>query len=314
MEEWTDYPFAFNGCFGANCDKKLIIGGGSYSDGQSTLKVFEECNSWSHKFKQIMPLNYGRTGASACYSRWHRKLIVAGGTSTYLDDYTLYDLRNIELLDTTSSNSSLASNRWIACKDKIPGIFGANVEVFALQDKIILADVEYNKIYEGRIVDDPRNNGTIHVGRYTWTPVPTVSIVWATFPALNQPRHNHTLIVLGDRLLLCIGGHSNPGDECVKICEYFSYESNTWHIGPELPFCLQQAHILALDDENYTSLRCIIVGGIRNHIPSTTLSLFDLEKADIVDFKGALESRYSIKGGSTKHVVNGPNRSLAIKL
>ena len=77
---------------------------------------------------------------------------------------------------------------------------------------------------------------------------------------------------------------------------------------------MQQAHILALDDENNTTSRCIVVGGIRDHIPSTTLSLFDLEKGNIVDFKGALESRYSIKGGSTKHVVNGPNRSVAILL
>ena len=73
-EEWKTYPFAYNGCFGVSCNKKLIIGGGSYSDGQSTMKAFEESDSSSHNFKPIMPLNYGRTGASACYSPWHRKV------------------------------------------------------------------------------------------------------------------------------------------------------------------------------------------------------------------------------------------------
>ena len=323
-EEWARYPFAYNGCFGVSCNKKLIIGGGSYSNGQSTMKVYEESDSSSHQFKSTMPLNYGRTGASAVFSRWHRKLIIAGGTSTYLDNYTLYDLRNVELLDTTPSSpysSSLESNRWIACKDKIPGIFGAIVEVFALKDKIILDDVENSKIYEGTIIDDPANNGTIQVGRYKWTPVPACTIVWASFPAMNEPRYNHTLIVLGDRLLLCIGGHSVSSEECVRTCEYFSYETMTWHIGPELPFCLQQAHILALDDEDEgedtTNLRCIIIGGKRDHTTSPTLSLFDLEKGDIVNFKGTLDTKYALKESmlsSIKQVVGGPNRHVAVLL
>ena len=281
------------------------------------MRVFEESDSSSHQFKPIMPLNYGRTGASAAYSRWHRKLIIAGGTSTYLDDYTLYDLRNVELIDTDPmlpGSSSLSPNRWIACKDKIPGIFGANVEVFALQDKIVLADVEYNKIYEGRVVHDPTNNGTIQVGRYRWTPVPTTNILWASFPEMIEPRYNHSITVLGDRLLLSIGGHSTSQDKCVKVCEYFSYESNTWNIGPELPFCLQQAQILPLEDEENTSFKCIIVGGIRDHRISPTLSLFDLEGGDITNFKGTLDISLSVKCVSTKHLAGGPNRNVAILL
>ena len=310
-EEWHRYPFAQNGCFGVSCNKKLVIGGGSYSDGQSTMKVFEESDSSSHQFQPIMPLNSGRTGASAAYSKWHQKLIIAGGTSTYLDDYTLYDLRNVELLDmnpSLPSSSFMSTNRWIVCKDKIPGIFGANVEVFSMQDKILLADVEYNKVYEGRMVTNPYKN------TQKWNPVPSMSILWAALPSMLCPRYNHTMVVLGDKLLLSIGGHSISDDKCAKTCEYFSYESNTWNIGPELPFCLQQAQILPLDeeDEEESLLRCIIIGGIRDHNISPVLSLFDLGRGDIVNFKGTLDKSLAVKCTNTKHLENGPNRNVAI--
>ena len=330
-EQWKRYPFAYNGCFGVSCNKKLIIGGGSYSDGQSTMKTFEESDSSSHNFQPIMPLNYGRTGASACYSPWHRKVIVAGGTSTYLDDYTLYDLRNVELLDTRPKiigSSSLSTNKWIACKDKIPGIFGANIEVFALLDKIILVDIEYNKIYEGRILPEETNdvqrhrNSDIHMtdfelrGQVNWNKavIPQVNISWATFPELKK-RYNHAIVVLGNRLLLCIGGHYSCNDRCAKNCEYFSYDTGTWNIGPELPFCLEQAQILPLDNEEESdSLRFLIVGGKRDHYVCQALSLFDLGKGTINHFKGTLDYKYSLKCHNTKHLSEGPNRNVAIIL
>ena len=172
-------------------------------------------------------LNYGRTGASACYSPWHRKVIVAGGTSTYLDDYTLYDLRNVELLDARprfSGSSSLSTNKWIACKDKIPGIFGANVEAFSLYDKIILVDIEYNKVYEGRILPEETNNLQRHRdsdshltefeirGQVNWNKavIPQVNILWSAFPEIKK-RHGHAIVVLGNRLLLCIGDRDLQG-------------------------------------------------------------------------------------------------------
>ena len=334
-EEWRNYPFAYNGCFAANCNKRLIIGGGSNSDGQSTMKVFEEYDSWRHLFQPIMPLNHGRTGASAAYSRWHQKLIIAGGTSTYLDDYTLYDLRDVELLDIAPSlqgSASTSGNRWIPCKDKIPGIFGSKVEVFTLQDKIVLADIEYNKLYVGRIVDRrvEVNNDRIHptnsklqyqnlcAAQYyntKFATIPRISIKWESFPAMLQARVNHSITVLGDRLLVCIGGHTVFDDKCVKTCEYFSYTSNSWNVGPELPFCLLQAQILPLEDQDEnSSLRCIIVGGERDHVESRILSLFDLEKGSITNFKDTLHNRLSLKCLNTKDIANGTNSDVAIIL
>ena len=330
-EEWKTYPFAYNGCFGVSCNKKLIIGGGSYSDGQSTMKAFEESDSSSHNFKPIMPLNYGRTGASACYSPWHRKVIVAGGTSTYLDDYTLYDLRNVELMDTRPripGSCSLSTNKWIACKDKIPGIFGANVEVFALYDKIILVDIEYNKVYEGQILPEETNNvqrqrnSDCHLtefelrGQVNWNKavIPQVNILWSAFPEIEK-RYNHSIVVLGNRLLLCIGGHYTFNNRCARICEYFSCETNSWNMGPELPFCLEQAQILPLDDEeDNDSLRCLIVGGKRNHSVCPVLSIFDLGKGTIDNFKGTLNRSVALKCNNTKNLSDGPNRNLAIIL
>jgi hypothetical protein len=336
-EEWRNYPFGYNGCFAANCNNRLIIGGGSYLDGKSTMKVFEEYDSWRHMFQAIMPLNHGRTGASAAYSRWHRKLIIAGGTSTYLDDYTLYDLRDVELLDIApsycpSSDSSSASRwiRWVPCKDKIPGIFGSKVEVFAVKDKIVLADFEYNKLYEGRIVEVPQHNVIINpTNSYThrkeqetaqyyntkFAAIPRTSIMWKGFPELLQARKNHSITVLGDRLLVCIGGHTVFDNKCVKTCEYFSYRSNTWNVGPELPFCLLQAQILPLEDQDEnSSLRCIIVGGERDHVESRLLSLFDLEKGNITNFKDTLPKSLLLKYIKTKDSINGTNNDVAIML
>ena len=145
--------------------------------------------------------------------------------------------------------------------------------------------------------------------------IPRISIKWKEFPTMLRTRINHSIAVLGDRLLICIGGHTVFDDKCVKTCEYFSYMSNTWNVGPELPFCLLHAQILPMEDQDEnSSLRCIIVGGERDHVESRLLSVFDLEKGSITNFKDTLHKGLSHKYLNTKDIADDTKCAVAIIL
>ena len=76
-------------------------------------------------------------------------------------------------------------------------------------------------------------------------------------------------------------------------------------MGPELPFCLEQAQILPLNNEDENdSLRCLIVGGKRNHSICPVLSIFDIGKGTINNFKGTINKHLSLKCHNTKHVLD----------
>ena len=317
-EEWKEYPFAYNGCFGAICDKKLIIGGGTYSDGQPTMKVFEESDITVRKFEPIMPLNYRRAGASAAYSPWHRKLIIAGGTSRHLGGFPFYELHNVELLNTenstSSESSSLSSSRWIACSDKMNGTLGSNVEVFSLLEYIVLVDKEYNKIYKGKVLEGRQQNGKQARDRSSkQAPLSGISIEWESLPAMNKPRYNFSTIVLDNKWLVCIGGHTISEDKCAKSWEFYRPESNKWTIGGDLPLCLQDAQLLSLDVKNTpASMRCIVIGGIRDHTISSCISMFDFGNGHIIDFKDKYDRDYALKFLNIKDKFDVPKRCVGL--
>ena len=77
-------------------------------------------------------------------------------------------------------------------------------------------------------------------------------------------RHGNVTVVIQGKLF-CIGGE---GD---KSSEYFSFETNCWQKGPEIPFTLKGAKAVLTMQRN----QCFLVGGVRDGEYSKSISLFD---------------------------------------
>jgi N-acetylneuraminic acid mutarotase len=150
-------------------------------------------------------------------------------------------------------NKDLRSNQWRLCEDKLPyHVHGHQMNL--LQNKIILTGGKINRptsdVWQGSISFNKKNL------RVNWTPL----------PRMMETRRGHVAVVIQDKLF-CIGGHHT------KSTEYFSFETNRWHKGPELPSELRgrTKGVLTMQQN-----QCFLVGGgKRDNERAATLSLFD---------------------------------------
>ena len=81
-----------------------------------------------------------------------------------------------------------------------------------------------------------------------------------------ESRSEHVAIVIQDKLF-CIGGRESNS----KSSEYYSFETNCWQKGPELPFMLWGAKAVHIKKGN----QCFLLGGTRNCKKPENISLFD---------------------------------------
>ena len=167
-------------------------------------------------------------------------------------------------------NDSFRFNHWKVCSDKLPeGVKDCRINV--LHDKLIITGGYYhercsNKVWEGTISFDPelRTN-------------------WTTLPSMLTGRENHLAVVI-DNKLFCIGGTIKASatprkltKESIKSVEYFTFATNKWRKGPDLPFTLSTSHDAQATFDG-VSQQCIITGGIRDGEISSKVSVFHPQK------------------------------------
>jgi hypothetical protein len=148
-------------------------------------------------------------------------------------------------------NNDHQSNNWSVCDDKLPCNVSSH-QMNLLHNKIILTGGRVdnqlsNKVWQGIISFNPQL-------RVNWTPL----------PRMKETRTNHVAIVIQDKLF-CIGGWRR------KSTEYFSFETNRWKKGPELPSELWSAKAILTNQQN----QCFLLGCWHDVEESATITLFD---------------------------------------
>ena len=243
-----DYFKLTLGGFGVNCNGRIICGAGWDNSYNHLKNVFEFHNN---NFIEIKPLLTGRCFCSSLYIppalEHHVGLMLVAGSSVGEGRNTMEYLM---------INNDFRSNHWSVCDDNLPCSFVAH-QMNLLQNKLIitggLMDNEFFYI-------SPFNNawqGVISFNK-------KLQVNWSPLPPMMENRQHHVAVVIQDKLF-CIGGDGS------KSSEYFSFETNRWKKGPELPFMLAEAKSVLTKQQN----QCFLLGGKRDGERSANISLFD---------------------------------------
>ena len=161
-------------------------------------------------------------------------------------------------------NKFFRSNQWHICSDKLPSkLNGHQLAVF--KNKLILT---------GGIIHGEGTTNNVWEGNLSFEP--ELRIIWTSLPSMHETRKYHVSVVINENLF-CIGGVNT------NTTEYFCFTTNSWKMGPKLPFKLYGAKVIF----NPTSHQCIIIGGKRDNEPTSKVSLFDTLKG-LIDIEGTL--------------------------
>jgi hypothetical protein len=227
-----------------NCNGRIIVGGGSLLGNYSNKVYMLESNG----YKEIQSLNFPRSHCSAAYylssSKNHDDVLIVAG-----------DFTGGNSMEYIIMNDSFHSNHWSVCCDQLP-LRSCSHQLNIIQNKLILTGGDFlhnskkisnNEVWEGQISFEPEL-------RVKWTPL----------PSMLESRRDHVAAVIGDKLF-CIGGYN------MKSTEYYSFETNDWKKGPDLPYSLWQAKSVV----NPASQECFIIGGFRTGSRKFVVGVFD---------------------------------------
>ena len=228
-----------HGGFGVNCNGRIICGAGLDSYGDGLRKVFEFSND---NFVEIKPLTTGRALCPSLYippalENQGGLLLVAGS------------LNGKDTMEYLMINNEFKSNHWRVCDDNLPCSVGEH-QMNLLQNKLILTGGWIdgslsNKVWQGNISFNQQL-------RVHWTPL----------PPMMESRRGHVAVVIQNKLF-CIGGWGS------KSSEYFSFETNRWEKGPELPSQLFGTTAVLTKQQN----QCFLLGGNRGSKNYHTITL-----------------------------------------
>ena len=167
-------------------------------------------------------------------------------------------------------DGNFKSNSWQLCPDLLPLKIECGHQLNLLRGNLILTGGQLgwpkyedsSQAWEGTIYFDP-------VLRIKLTPL----------PGMKKDRRDHVAFVIGDTIY-CVGGNR------LNCTEYFSYETNSWQKGPDLPFTLSNTKGVVY----HTSKRFICIGGDRDGkvAESPKIGYFYPQKG-LVDINGELE-------------------------
>ena len=240
----SEYFRKASGVFSVSLGGEVIVGGGR----DSSYKCLKE--AWvfqGGQFKQLQPLIKPRTCSAALYypaspQNQNSYVICSGGLS-----WGGYE-KSVEYL---TLGDGLTTTPWRLSNDLPFKV--CNHQLNILGGKLVLtggrngdSGESSNQVYEGSISFDPFN------------------VKWTPLPSMLQSRTGHVAFVVADKLY-CIGGYNG------KSTEFFSYKSNTWERGPELPVHLYGAKGVVDPSTN----KLILIGGRRNGAISPKIGFFD---------------------------------------
>ena len=242
-ESGPDYFKPTYGGFGVNCRGRIICGAGLDKSNTRLKNVFEFRNK---KFIEIKPLTTRRSHCASLYITTglqnHGGLLLVAGSARGEGRHTMEYL---------IMNNQFRSNDWVLCDDNLP----CNVrhhQMNLFQNKVILSG--------GYINGSPSNN--VWLGTFSFNQ--KLRVNWSFLPPMMESRYGHVAIVIQDKLF-CIGGYRS------KSSEYYSFETNQWQNGPELPFILYGAKAVLTNQQN----KSYLLGGQRDGKISENISLFD---------------------------------------
>ena len=223
------------------------------------------CNVFEYDLKdskRISNLNFEGPFSSLLYfspsSKSQEKVLIATGYSSYYD--LIFGTKGSNRIEYLILNDWYRTNSWKVCKDKLP----SNVSDYQInihKDQIILTggyhcdDREYsNQAWQGNVVFD----GT------------ELRVSWTLLKPMHEKRLNHVAIVIDD-FLYCLGGEEDEDKDDLKSTEYYSFVTKEWARGKDLSFGLSQAKGVVVEALKL----CFIIGGVRNGVKSSKVSLFD---------------------------------------
>ena len=239
-----DYYKPITSGFGVNCNGRIICGAEwnhSYNEVHNVVVTVE-----NNRFVEINPLTTKRTQCSSLYIPLdlvnQEGLLLVAGSSI---------LEGKNTMEYLMINNDFRINKWVLCEDNLPcSIAGHQMNL--LQNKIILT---------GGMADRIKSNkawlGTISFNK-------KFRVNWSPLSPMMDDRYCHVAIVIQEKLF-CIGGCGN------NTTEYFSFETNSWEKGPDLPFTLNTAKAVLTKQQN----QCLLLGGYRDNKESRNIILFD---------------------------------------
>ena len=217
--------------------------------------MFEFSNN---KFTEIKPSSTGRSYCSSLYIppvlQNHGLLLVAGSTVR----------KGRNTMEYLIMNNDFKNNNWSVCEDNLPSNLSEH-QMNLLQNKLILTGgwingISSNNVWQGVISFNQK-----------------LRVNWSPLPPMMEIRHSHVSIVIQDKLF-CIGGNGSNSSE------YYTFETNRWQKGPELPFKLYRAKAVLTKKQN----QCFLLGGYRDYKESENISLFDPIKG-VTNIEGSLD-------------------------
>ena len=264
------------GNFCVQCNGRVICGGGLRSIPKCVNTPSKNVYEWrSNQFMEIKSLNFGRSYASAVFYspniQNHDGILIVAGKSGFAGHTMEY----------LTMNDSFRHHDWRVCTDQLPldlpsvQIYQDNFQDYhhinfyqinIFQNKLILINIiggnksRYNKVWEGDISFEQE-----------------LRVKWSPLPPMLVSRPNCVSVVIDDKFF-CIGGRYT------KSTEYFSFRTNSWQKGPDLPFTLSDAKAVV----NPSTSQCFILGGRRDGGYYTKVYLFDPENG-LIGIQGELD-------------------------
>ena len=268
--------------FAANCNGRIICGERVSRVGVSALEyirglersknvyLFED-----NRFTQIKSLNCKRLDPSVVY--FPPNIVNDAGVLIITSESGLKNRMEYLIMD-----DSFRCNDWHMCLDCVPvKIHTHQTNIF--QNKLILTGGELHRAatewekWDKQVDEITESNaweGTISFE-------PELRVKWNPLPAMIVHRYYHVAVVIGDKLF-CIGGHNT------KSTEYYSFVTNSWQKGPDLPFILHGATGVVNPILGQCFIVCSIAMDDLGNNYSSKVYLFDPQKG-LIDVKGEFD-------------------------
>ena len=177
-------------------------------------------------------------------------------------------------------NNDFRKNKWRVCDDNLPCSV-IEPQIYLIQNKIILMGDNETIPHVNRRPSHKVWQGIISFNRLR---INKFRVNWSRLPSMMERRHYHVTVVIGDKLF-CIGGiGKKSGGIGKKSTEYFSFGTNQWQKGPELPFSLYGAKGVL----NKEHTQCFLLGGNLDGECSENITLFDPIKG-VINVEGTLD-------------------------
>ena len=288
------------GRFAANCNGRIICGEKNSRVGHTAGGLFDVPSAVAHReglertknvyqfennrFTQIKPLNWKIFDPSAVY--FPPNIVNDVGVLIILSGWGDENRELSKQMEYLIMDDSFSCNDWRMCLDCVPVKLDSH-QTNNFQKKLILtggeisgAGMEWEEWLKTYKEWDKKSESNAWEGSISFEP--ELRVKWNPLPPMRVQRCDHIAVVIGDKLF-CIGGQKT------KSTEYYSFATNSWQQGPELPFTIYGATGVV----NALLGQCFIVGGCivvddRGGIHSSKVYLFDPQKG-LIDVKGEFD-------------------------